>query len=328
MEPNHLPVSVDDLGARRVAASRRGDEDVPVGLAGVAGQHGERRRRCAGGPDGARGGGAAPAGGQGEDEANGSGDNEQQPPAEPRNCPLATETAPQQVGAPVTKQPGGEGSVDCFAAERCLLLRYFNRNVPYKAGTFLSPLLFTQDGGRTWAVPRLPAGQVSIGTVSCPGDANCIAVGPVQRGGSETAFALVTDDGGRDWGRINVPKGVNELSRVACGSPRSCIVVGFMPTGRTITAFGVKEPTNRTVASRTSDADRTWLPVGLPKASVVYQIACTGPICTFTDGMGPNGATGPSSFVSDNGGSTWAPSALDDAPAWRLFGLTCSPERI
>ena len=81
MEPNHLPGSVDDLGARRVAASRRGDEDVPVCLVGVAGQHGERRGRGAGSPDGARGGGAAPAGGQGEDETDDSGDTEQQPPA-------------------------------------------------------------------------------------------------------------------------------------------------------------------------------------------------------------------------------------------------------
>ena len=48
VEPDHLPGGGDDLRARRVAASGRGDEDVPVAAAGVAGQHGERRRRGAG----------------------------------------------------------------------------------------------------------------------------------------------------------------------------------------------------------------------------------------------------------------------------------------
>ena len=55
VEPDHLAGGGDDLRARRVAASGRGDEDVSVAAAGVAGQHGERWRRGAGDRDGADG---------------------------------------------------------------------------------------------------------------------------------------------------------------------------------------------------------------------------------------------------------------------------------
>ncbi len=81
VEPDHLAGGGDDLRARRVAASGRGDKDVPVGVAGVAGQHGERRRRSAGGSHGAGEGAPPPAGGRGDGEANNSGDKEQQSPA-------------------------------------------------------------------------------------------------------------------------------------------------------------------------------------------------------------------------------------------------------
>ena len=69
VEPDHLPGGGDDLGACRVATSGRGDEDVPAAAGGVAGQHGERRRRVAGSRVSAPGGASRPRRRPGEGEA-------------------------------------------------------------------------------------------------------------------------------------------------------------------------------------------------------------------------------------------------------------------
>jgi photosystem II stability/assembly factor-like uncharacterized protein len=182
--------------------------------------------------------------------------------------------------------------------------------------------LFTNDGGRTWSPLRSVPAQFYAWGISCVDSEHCTVVG-ASATGATAPVVMATTDGGDKWHSLSPPPGTVRLDRVACGAPTSCIVVGAVATGRTTKVFGVRQAVDATVAFVTSDAGRTWAPVRLPAGSSVTLLACAGATCTLTNGMGPGGNSGPSSFVSVNSGRTWSPSTLDQEPAWRLFGLTC-----
>lgn len=105
-------------------------------------------------------------------------------------------------------------------------------------------------------------------------------------------------------------------------------MVGDVPTARTTTVLGTKFPLTTTVAFRTTDTGAHWAHIPLPKGVGVAFLACTGEMCTFTNGLGPSGDSGPSSFFTADLGRTWSRSSLDRAPAWRLYGLTCNAEKL
>lgn len=175
----------------------------------------------------------------------------------PRNSTLFTlaeqwnGTAWDVVTTPAPLTPGGTSlaTVSCTGPSDCMAVGYYG----YNNGTGTSVTLAEQWNGTSWhqrAAPT-PGRSGTLGGVSCPAAADCMAVGAhfVPTGNLVNATLAERWDG-THWSVQPTPNpagaGAAGLGRVSCTSPAACIAVGGGVDQTGESGFNVAEAWNGT----------------------------------------------------------------------------------
>ena len=135
-----------------------------------------------------------------------------------------------------------------------------------------SVLVSTSDGGHSFVIIPLPAGDGSLYTISCPSPESCAGLAAAHADSNRTptdATFLSTSDGGSTFVDAPILAG-DSMHALACSSSIDCTAVG------TSDALGVNDWTAGVVA-RTEDGGRTWVVGNLPSGfgvSYLSQLSC------------------------------------------------------
>jgi photosystem II stability/assembly factor-like uncharacterized protein len=160
---------------------------------------------------------------------------------------------------------------------------------PSHALGFSTPgfVLWTRDGGNTWARGQLPQGLEFAALnveVSCPTATSCMATGQVAGGAQSTV--VTTADGGETWQLRPLPSSVPkpQLSSVSCAGPTQCWVAGEQAVSQANGSGGIDG--GSAILLGTVDGGRSWhattftIPPGAPEDagrdaySSIGQIDC------------------------------------------------------
>ena len=141
----------------------------------------------------------------------------------------------------------------CVDTSHCFTLGQFVA-VRFQGGSWMdaSDLLASADGGRTWAVRRLPAkvSDPQLAGLACPSDSTCYATGSEQQvsggGNGGSPIVVITHDSGVTWSRVAftppsaLPPGMSpgdygesflSVGMIQCPRLDSCVALGITPQG-------------------------------------------------------------------------------------------------
>jgi hypothetical protein len=120
-------------------------------------------------------------------------------------------------------------------------------------------LVTTSNGGKSFAIHPLPAGDGHLDTLSCPSTRYCAGLAASSEFldiGTTNATFLSTTDGGTHFNDVPILAG-DSMDSLTCSSSHECTTVGWS------NALGPNDWTAG-VAARTTDGGRTWRPGTLP----------------------------------------------------------------
>ena len=130
-------------------------------------------------------------------------------------------------------------TVRCSGGGRCLTAGY-----RYDGSGEQSPtgvVLYSDDGGTTWAAATLSTASAGFSSVSCSGGSDCVATS--NEPGSAISDVFATTDGGKTWDAVpadRVP--LSLLISVSCGTSSSCWASGLRLPDRREPARGHRHP--------------------------------------------------------------------------------------
>jgi hypothetical protein len=172
-----------------------------------------------------------------------------------------------------------------------------------------SGLLQTVDGGATWALEGTTGTNTTFDSADClPTTTTCLAVGTNTGGVSTPTLPgelVISTDGGSSWTNSTaLPASTATIRQVACGSSTTCFVTGYPPSGD-----------GPLLTLMSTNAGTSWTsvtgPAGFAYTSSFFgamDLACMSATTCIIVGTGTNA---PISFVTTNGGGTWAPSTIE-----------------
>jgi hypothetical protein len=156
------------------------------------------------------------------------------------------------------------GSLQCFSSGACVV-----------AGLSQTPqgnvgaILYSTDGGATWASAAVPSGLGEAISLSCPDSSDCLAssrdVGSAATSlvGSARTSLLASIDGGASWQLVEaagLPGGF--VTGLSCPGTSDCWAAGFAaPDGSGARGF----------LASTADFGETWQQAQLPQGIVVSR---------------------------------------------------------
>jgi photosystem II stability/assembly factor-like uncharacterized protein len=137
-------------------------------------------------------------------------------------------------------------------------------------------VLYSDDGGATWAPATLPAPSTGLTSISCSGDLDCVATSTTP--GIARSDVWVTPDGGKTWDAVpanQVPSSL--LISVSCAASSSCWASGALyltdPSSHQLTGI-------RPLLMSTDDQGQSWqeaaVPGGIAKAVTALSCPETG----------------------------------------------------
>jgi photosystem II stability/assembly factor-like uncharacterized protein len=203
----------------------------------------------------------------------------------------------------------------------------FSLALTARSGTVSNPptrpggaLIVTHDGGMNWTTEPMPADLVTISSLSCTSDTDCVAVGTngvtvyscteatgsthcttIATATSRVAFAAVTTNGGKNWATKRFPKRV-EATELQCFATGRCIAAG---------SIAVNSVTSTPVVIYSDDGGLAWSAASVPAGSnTALSLSCAGPTHCLAvtsrsfDSSLPQGVS--SVLVSDDGGELWS----------------------
>jgi hypothetical protein len=185
--------------------------------------------------------------------------------------------------------------------------------------------IVTSDGGHSWTIDPLPAGDGQIFKLSCPSPTTCRGLAstagkPIAPGfaGLLASVRLVaTTDGGRHFTEARFPPG-ESMQDISCPATSYCVTVGV---------YDASVPnTDRGVVMISRDGGRSWQHGTLPQGlglSPFPQVACVGTSHCWM--IGSVRDFGPSVMaVSADGGATWTARSLPaTVPDPQLSAFAC-----
>jgi photosystem II stability/assembly factor-like uncharacterized protein len=159
---------------------------------------------------------------------------------------------------------GGFPPLTCVDTSHCYTLGQFAAE-RFQGGSFIpaSDLLASADGGRTWAVRRLPASvpDSQLVDLACASDSTCYASGSknvfertgvgisVRPGEGLSPVVVITHDAGLTWSRVTFavpahappalradPNAFLSVDSIQCPQPGACIALGSASQGSKSTA--------------------------------------------------------------------------------------------
>jgi hypothetical protein len=169
--------------------------------------------------------------------------------------------------------------------------------------------LASRDGGTTWTPASLPPpGATSIDAVACPMASACLAGGFTSDGAptpSEEPALYRSTDAGTTWAPLPLPSvgGHSFVVALTCTSSTTCLAV-LPPDGAPLV----------TDILSTADAGSTWQNVATIDSPTIDAVSCGS--STDCVAVASSGDT----FLSSDGGSSWAPGGHVDA---FLGGIDC-----
>lgn len=203
----------------------------------------------------------------------------------------------------------------------------FSSALTARTGTVSNPpagpggaMIVTHDGGRNWTTEPMPDDLVTISSLSCTSDTDCVAVGTngvtvyscteatgsthcttIATPTSRMAFAAVTTNGGKSWTTTRLPKRV-EASELQCFATGRCVAAG---------SIAANAVTSTPVVIYSDDGGLVWSVASVPAGSnTVLSLSCAGPTHCLAvmsrsfDSSLPQGVS--SVLVSDDGGERWS----------------------
>jgi hypothetical protein len=247
--------------------------------------------------------------------------------------------------------PAGDGVINelaCPTLESCRALASQSAEPSFSGSTTPHAwFLRTDDAGAHWAAESFPA-RDTIGALSCPSAAECVAVGSgvgrASADGDPPGVALRTVDGGRTWSRGVLPPGMSFLpfadSSVTCAGTGTCYALGdhperYHPVDTAQGEICVSNPVSHNgsigcvppayveggVVAVSSDGGTTWrmlaLPPRTPQADL-YDISCPAAQACWIAGeqavpqVVGKGYNGSSAMIlgTMNGGLSWSKSTF------------------
>jgi photosystem II stability/assembly factor-like uncharacterized protein len=169
-------------------------------------------------------------------------------------------------------------------------------------------IMYSSDGGSTWAASSIPTGVAGIESIACPTATRCIGVG---------SLVIVSNDDGLTWQTVGVSGGVIQLFSIACASSTQCVAVGPNPAG-------LSNPNAQGDGVETTDGGTTFAKVALPAASAsLFDVSCSLAASCVAAGATGTGASAPTFLGSATGGTSWTNQA--PPPGFSaISGLACS----
>jgi photosystem II stability/assembly factor-like uncharacterized protein len=144
-----------------------------------------------------------------------------------------------------------------------------------------SVLVSTSDGGHSFVITPLPAGDGTFYSLSCPSAQTCVGLAATSADLTQTpndATFLSTNDGGTTFVDAPIVAG-DSMQALACSSNLDCTAVG------TSDALGPNDVTAGVVA-RTEDGGRTWMAGNFPSGfdvSYLSELSCADALhCSVT----------------------------------------------
>lgn len=175
--------------------------------------------------------------------------------------------------------------IDCATRNDCVTVGGRNGTV--------GVAFYTTDGGRRWRAAKVTGSLRALNGVSCATVTVCVAASSVRHGAGTRGVLARTTDGGATWVPVLAPASTATVLSVSCWSSTACEAVG--QTG------AAKNPLDASAAFAlaTSNAGRTWVAQGLPKAQwTLTSVSCARGGACVAAGVGsfdppslPTGAT-------------------------------------
>ena len=224
----------------------------------------------------------------------------------------APKGTPLVLGQPAPAGTGELGAVSCATARRCWAVGVA-RPSPAASGS-PTVIVATRNGGRTWRAQHVTGGSTpQLSGVSCPGPADCMAVGSNGASLPGSGVVLATTDGGASWNPVTAPNAALTVLSVTCSSETSCLAVvndGTLMWSAVSTDFG-----------------RTWVREGnLPFLFTAGDdISCTdGGTCLVAGYATTGTGTGQGAVaLSTDGGQTWTLASVPNGVGV-LHSATCA----
>ncbi|MGH8979890.1 MAG: hypothetical protein ACRDWE_02560 [Acidimicrobiales bacterium] len=208
-------------------------------------------------------------------------------------------------------------------------------------GSFIRPaavVVVTRDGGRTWALERLPASAGLVREVDCTTVESCMAVtwtptatrvrGMRTNVGAGRVFPsklYATQDAGHSWAAIRIPKppagDVYTLRSLTCSTASRCILTGFRT--RVERAPAGYTSIHHVHTYLTTHGRTVVVAVHIRARTASVELRPSGPVSCVADhclmvrtrpraGRSPT----PVLLVSTDGGRSWAKLASHGLPAY------------
>lgn len=160
-------------------------------------------------------------------------------------------------------------------------------------------IIYSANGGATWAIAAVPAGLGGQTAVSCSSATDC-----VDGGGGTNLY--VTSDGGKVWTAQAAPAGATQVFQLSCpAGTTTCVGVG---------ANGSSQPLILTYS------DKTWKATPYPAAGEagLKSVNCT----SSSDCVIVGGSSSALILTTTNGGTTWKSDKVPNGIS-QLSGVSC-----
>jgi photosystem II stability/assembly factor-like uncharacterized protein len=219
-----------------------------------------------------------------------------------------TQTTPRGVFAFADISCGS--SQDCYALSSTLVVGsggsiFINGQGAFGSPAFSSSFYASPDGGTTWNVVNLPAGDSLTGGVKCPSADACYLPATDSSGQS----MLKTTDGGSTWTSTSVPSGDVLTGVVACPSTDDCYATAF-------------DSSNNPVIVASTDGGATWVNEAVPSGiGILLAVACPSTTSCFVTATSSSNST-PVVIATTDGGSTWSQQTLP-SDATNVGAIAC-----
>lgn len=190
-----------------------------------------------------------------------------------------------------------------------------------------------QWNGSTWTIETLPdASSSGINSVSCVSITDCVAVGEMAVGHSDSQVAFAIQWNGTTWTTMTIPSPKvavrTYLNAVSCPSATSCTAVGYYQTKGRHNMLNPPQPLAERWNGSTWAIRATPVPSGTTTAQL-NDVSCRSTAsCVATGNTGSTSGTDvdPQMYAevwSPSGWASQAPASPSGSASSDLYGVSC-----